>query len=460
MVACSLFALYLAVFRPSYLNQTDYLGALIFSQVLLAALWKFRERFFPLLVMVFLWAGVLLPLHGIWTSGRWYVLVVAALVGYVVYMKDRNHHFGAFHLIAFLCVLAALVSAVISAYPEQAVLKALSLLLLFLYAASGGRLAILGREDRFLARLLLGCELLVYATALCYFGLHLELFDNPNSLGAVMGVVAVPLMLWGVFVSEGRGQRRRRLFAFLLALFLLFFSLARAGIVAGVIACVLLCFVLHRHRALMKGTAAALALFALTIAVSPPRPDQGGSVAAVFLYKGHREEGVLGSRRTPWQRTLVVIQQHPWFGSGFGTSSTWARAGAVAEKYESAPQAIREHGNSYLAIIEWVGMLGVFPFFTLILLTVVNIGRVLAWTRRTRDALPAALPLAVIVAAGLIHAAFEDWLFAVGYYLCVFFWPLAFALVDLLPRSQPASELSPVWTAPYVPGFGVVAPHP
>jgi hypothetical protein len=35
--------------------------------------------------------------------------------------------------------------------------------------------------------------------------------------------------------------------------------------------------------------------------------------------------------------------------------------------------------------------------------------------------------------AGLVHAFFEDWLIAVGYYLTVFFWVSAFWLVDLMP---------------------------
>jgi len=29
---------------------------------------------------------------------------------------------------------------------------------------------------------------------------------------------------------------------------------------------------------------------------------------------------------------------------------------------------------------------------------------------------------------------FEDWMFAVGYYLCVFFWAIAFIMMDVLPR--------------------------
>ncbi|MGB7864482.1 MAG: hypothetical protein WCF74_13905, partial [Candidatus Sulfotelmatobacter sp.] len=42
-----------------------------------------------------------------------------------------------------------------------------------------------------------------------------------------------------------------------------------------------------------------------------------------------------------------------------------------------------------------------------------------------------AIPFAMVTVAGLIHAAFEDWLFAAGSYLCLFFWVLAFLLVDL-----------------------------
>jgi hypothetical protein len=52
--------------------------------------------------------------------------------------------------------------------------------------------------------------------------------------------------------------------------------------------------------------------------------------------------------------------------------------------------------------------------------------------RRRRDYFSPAIPAAAIVAAGLIHTMFEDWMFAVGYYLCVFFWAMAFILVDVL----------------------------
>jgi hypothetical protein len=62
----------------------------------------------------------------------------------------------------------------------------------------------------------------------------------------------------------------------------------------------------------------------------------------------------------------------------------------------------------------------------------VKAGRALGWIRRTGNAFSPVVPGAAIIIAGLIGSGFEDWLFAVGYYLCVFFWAIAFTAVDVL----------------------------
>ena len=423
----------LAFFRPAYFSSGSALGTVLFLQILLMAIWNYRTSFLPVLLAAFLWAGMAVPMNMLWTSGRWFVLAAGALAGLVVYMREPQHQFSLFHFVAFFCVVAALVSAGVSGYPDLAVLKALSLLLLFLYGSFGGRLAAMGREIRFVTGLLLGCELLVYLSAVAYLILRQTIFDNPNSLGAVMGVVAAPLLLWGILISEKTWERRRRTFAFLLSLMLLFTSYARAGFAAAAVSCLLLCVALRRYGLLMKGIAAALLLAALAAATVPLPEHRAESLASVFLYKGRREDGILGSRKSVWDRTVAVIQEHPWFGSGFGTSPTSDEVIQQFGSYQSAPQARREHGNSYLEITEWVGFLGDVPFLALLLLIALNVGRILLRVRRTGNVSFPAAPLAVVLAAGLVHAAFEDWLFAVGYYLCIFFWTLAFILVDLLP---------------------------
>ena len=457
-IGSCLLGIYLATVRPGYFTSVRYLGAIIFLQLLLAVLWNYRQRFFPLLLLIFFWAGIGVPLASIWTSGRWFVLAVGGLAGFAIYLRDENHHFGTFHLVAFVCVLSAVVSAMVSSYPATAILKALSLLLLFFYGCAGARLAVVGREARFFSGLFVGLEVTVYCTAIAYFALGSEFFGSPNSLGAVMGVVMVPLLLWGILISETSITRRRRSTAFVLSLLLLFFSFARAGIVAGLVSSILLCVGLRRYRLLIKGASVAGLAALLIYTFATQQSDNRDSITSTFLYKGQPAAGVLGSRQSAWQQTVSVIREHPWFGSGFGTSPT-SDEPVQAGTYASISTIAREHGNSYLAILEWVGLLGALPFFGLVLFIAVRIFHVLAWMWRTGDPFHAAVPIAMVLVAGLVHAIFEDWLFATGYYLCVFFWSYAFVLFDVAPAGSPAVAAGRV-RFPWADNFGMASPIP
>jgi O-antigen ligase len=444
ILLCCAFAAYMIVYRPGYLVSAQFLGMLIFVQVVAAILWSYVTRFFPFLMIAFLLAGIALPLQGVWTSARWFVLGVGALAGLAIYLRERQHSFAVFHVVAFLCVVAAAISAQMSAYPGQALLKSSSLFLLFLYGASGARLAANGRTTPFSSSLLWGCELMVYLTAGAYFIAHIKLFGNPNSLGALMGVVAAPLMLWGILVSDHLMVRRRRTFAFGLAVLLLFFSYARAGIVAAAISCTLLCVVARRYKLFVQGIALAAGMAATVFLLAPQQSGPPSSISSTFLYKGHQDSGVLGSRKSVWDQTLSTIREHPWFGIGFGTADATAARSDEAGMFSSTSETTREHGDSFLAIAEGVGIVGLLPFAALILLVVGNVSRVWFATWRFGSIRSLAVPFVAILSAGLIHAGFEDWLFAVGYYLCVFFWTLAFMLVDLVPANGtiPAFESS------------------
>ena len=457
-IGSCLLGIYLAIVHPAYLASSRYLGALMFLQVLLAATWNYRQRFFPLVLLIFFWAGVGFPLASVWTSGRWLVLAAAGIAGLAIYLRDENHHFGMFHLLAFVCVLSALISAMVSSYPGTAILKALSLLLLFFYGAAGARLAVVGREASFFSGLLVGCEITVYCTAIAYFVFGFKFFGNPNSLGAVMGVLMAPLLLWGILISDRTITRRRRTAAFILSLLLLFFSFARAGIVAGIVSCVLLCLALRRYRLLIKGVSVAVLAAGLIYTVAPHQSAPSDSMTSMFLYKGQQGSGVLGSRQSPWQQTVSIIREHPWFGSGFGTSPT-SDEPVQTGTYASISKIAREHGNSYLAILEWVGLLGALPFFALVLLIAVRIFHVLAWMWKTGDPFHAAVPIAMVLVAGLTHAVFEDWLFATGYYVCVFFWCCAFVLFDVAPERFPAVAAGR-FRFPWSDNFGLASPFP
>jgi O-antigen ligase len=426
---------------PQYLSNSFSLEIVIAAQLMLVVVAKYRTAFFPVLIMVFLLAGTDLPLQESFLQARWPVLAVAAVVGVAIYLKDATHHFRVFHLVALFCMLSAGVSAFVSQYPAESRLKAASLFLLFVYSLSGARVAVPElHPERFFHRLLLGCEILVCITAFCYLAVRIEILGNPNSLGAVMGVVVVPVLLWGFLITESGPRRIRLGFELAVATLLLMSSFARAGIGAALISCCLLCFCLRRYRLLINGLVLASLLAACAVLFLPrssdgPSIDRSDSIESAFLYKGHTAAGVFGSREGVWQETWSVIQQNPWFGTGFGTSlisGDLTRMNYARNHTDS--WVVREHGNSYLAIAEWTGLLGVLPFYFLITLTAINAGNVFKSLRRTGNVFSAAVPAAAIVTGGLIHALFEDWMFAVGYYLCVFFWAIAFIMMDVLPR--------------------------
>ena len=451
ILAIGLIAAGAALYRPGYLSSAYYLGSLIFLQGLLAAVWKYEQRFFPVLVVAFLWAGMSVPFSTVWTAGRWAILAVGAIVGFALYIRSEHPRFSTFHLVALFTVLAALVSAAVSSFPVVSLMKVLSLLLLFLYASTGARLALGGREEEFFPRLLSVVEIVVYVSAVCYLVLRRPIYGNPNSLGAIMGVVAVPLLFWGLLTTEGQTRYRRAMFVFMLSVGLLFYSQARAGMLAAVISCCLTCVALRRYRLLIQGTIAFVIMAILAIGLTPseqtedmPLRREGSSLTAIFLYKGHEEGGLMQSRLTPWDATVSVIQQRPWFGSGFGTSLNSSEGDVAVGEYSTVSAATREHGNSYLAILEGVGLLGVLPFAALILMFAVKLGGVFAWLRRTANFRHHVIPVTMVLTAGLVHAGFEDWLFAVGYYLSVFFWVLAFSFLDILPPAVPAAVYRPI----------------
>ncbi len=432
VVAGAIALAYMAWSRPWYFTSQAYIGGLILLELVLAAVWKFRQVFFTALILAFLLAGTDLPGASVWTSARWLFLGVGAVVGFLLVLKKRQYRFGFFDAIALFAVLAAGVSASVSRYPSFALLKVLSLFLLFLYASSGARLAVKGREERFFAGLLVGCEVLVGVFALSYLVLGRDLMGNPNSLGAILGVVVAPLLLWATFVAQDVATRRRRLFLFALSLSLVYHSHARASIAAAALSCGLLCVGLRRYRSLILGTSVAL-MFVVTAAIFRPEQvfETASTVTSDVIYKGSWESGMLASRKTPWQNAVEILRGHFWFGTGFGTSDKVDRVTQRVDSFSSAAHVATEFGSSYLAIATWVGMLGVLPFMLLLMLLAGKVFRTFAGMRSGGDASHPAIPVAMVIAAGLVHAAFEDWMFAPGYYLCVFYWSMAFVLADM-----------------------------
>ena len=425
---------YCAYYRPAYFTSHVYLEGLLLVECLAASIWLYRRVFFPILMVTFLLAGFDPPLGSVWSMGRWIILGVGALVGTVIMVRERSHRFGSVHFLAGFAVLAAIVSAAVSRYTIVSFSKVLSLFFLFLYAVTGPRLTIAGREDRFFSGLLTACEVLVVAIGAAHF-MGRDVLGNPNSMGAVMGVAAMPILLWGLLLKQEAFTHRRRVLLFALATYLTFSSHARAAMLASFLACGLLCVSLRRYRLLAQGIGILVVVTAIGAIVQPDAFSETLSeINSNVLYKGKDpSEGLLSSRESPWDQTVDAIREHFWFGTGFGTSDNGQVGGADIGRFTTTTATSTEHGSSYLAITAWVGLLGVLPFLFLLGALFRRVIHTVAWMAKTGNPAHAAVPLAMVVFAGMIHATFEDWLFAPGYYLCVFFWSMAFLLVDQAP---------------------------
>ena len=236
------------------------------------------------------------------------------------------------------CIIAAVASCSASLYGQDALFKVFSFSLLFLYAASGMRVAVLWRERQFFPGLLLFSELLTYLSAVCYFALHYGFFGNPNSLGAVMGVLVVSHDDVGSLHDGGNiSTKAESSRSCVLSVLLLVTSHARAGILAATVSCVVVCTALRRYQALlMLAGTGLLAAVVMVVVASPAIADQPQSLTSAFIYKGHPESGLLGSRRSAWEETVSSVHGHPWFGTGFGTSATETGVSEIGGYFESA----------------------------------------------------------------------------------------------------------------------------
>ena len=75
-----------------------------------------------------------------------------------------------------------------------------------------------------------------------------------------------------------------------------------------------------------------------------------------------------------------------------------------------------------MAILEWVGLLGVCPFAALILMVIVNVGESLKRMRKSGATFSPLIPVVEVVIAGLVNAGFRGLAFRNRYALCVVFW--------------------------------------
>ncbi len=424
--ASAIFLFYLSFKNPYLFGESNLLALIVLVAAGFIAS-QFETHFWTLMIAVFFWAGSALPMAGAMSIFRWAVLALGALLAFAYYGRRANRvPFNHLHLLGSFTVVAAFMSALVSVNPVITVLKALSLLGLFVYACFGARALWARNPQPFVRKLMLLVEVLVYFTAVCYLA-SFQVWGNPNSLGLIMGCICWPVLLWRLILPANRHQSPRRLIPVFVCGALLLVSLSRASMLAASVTSVFLLVGARRYRTLLIGVS-LFATILLNMFLLAPHRFEAASETLMYKHGEHGERAqLMESRQKPWERSLATFQEHPWLGLGFGAADNSTDRSLT---YETQGSLTRERGSSYLTILETTGVIGALPCAFLMLCLIREIWRVFARLRRTGTVNQTAVVVAAILLGGLVSASFEDWMFAVGYYMSVIFWILAFSLRD------------------------------
>jgi O-antigen ligase len=436
--ASIIFLLYLSVKRPYLFGEFNLIALLVLVVAGLIAS-QYQTHFWTMMIAVFFWAGSAAPLAGGMSIFRWVVLGLGAFLSLGYYARSANKiRFNHLHVLGLFTVIAAFTSALVSVNPVMTLLKALSLAGLFVYASFGARILWSRNPEPFVRKLVLMAECLVYFSATCYV-VSFEVWGNANSLGLIMGCLCWPVLLWRLILPATRQASPRRFIPLFLCGAILVLSLSRASMVAASVTSMFLLVGARRYRTLLMGVSLVAAILLNMFLVTPKRFQ---NASETLLYKKGERGVLMASRQEPWERSLALFREHPWLGLGFGAAdnSTDSRFA-----YATQGRMTRERGSSYLTMLETTGAIGTFPCALLILCLIREIWRVFSRLRQTGQVSQPAVVAAVVILGGLVNALFEDWLLAVGYYMCTIFWVLALSLRDwracpVWSEAQPAME--------------------
>ena len=261
-------------------------------------------------------------------------------------------------------------------------------------------------------------------------------FRNPNFLG-LLPIVILPLVLVRVL-------HYRRWFDNALLLVILV-SLITSGSRAGILACsVSTLFILYTAGVgkvfLSLGAVVVWVqmLFALGVFDTGALEEFGFTrrlLVTAFSFNSTSEVAIATSGRlNAWQLALLVIQNAPLVGQGFGTEATVFNISS--EDFDLGGLTGASFFNSYLGMTVQLGLVGMVLFFVPLFLLVVRSPRKgkrrdnIRAIRAREDLLQCALR--GVILGGLVSAAFESWVYSAGNGISFMFW----TCVMLLLRSS------------------------
>lgn len=261
--------------------------------------------------------------------------------------------------------------------------------------------------------------------------LYRGLTQNPNFLGILI-LCCLPLALWNLYASRGKSWSQIRSYAVItIIMAILLNTYSRASILA----CSVLFMFFLFGNGMRRYSVAILVFTTVSISFFLAFPEKVQLLETRYIYKGVASAGsVFDSREHIWDKSLQGARQGGIFGIGFGASAGFTNftSGLKSSMYG------REKGNSTLAIIEEVGLLGLVLYCVMTCLIVFQLVRALSISRSADDRMLLSLSLGLIIALTL-NAQFEAWLISPGAAATPILWAftgMGLAIAKLVIQSE------------------------
>lgn len=412
--------------------------------------------FYPqlyLLAMIILWSAASMPLlgdvRGLLSIARWGLLAIAALVSIASSFKDSFSvllvKLKPIQVLMLIMVTVVLVLGAYSVNTGLSYLKGTIFLTLVVFFMFGYR-HFIGDASRRVPSMLNRIGWLLIAVgilSIAYFvvapsGAVLGaafggIYRQPNSLGAIIGVFAIPLFVYKFTCMSGSWKKVFHGGVLLINIGILLATRSRAGMLAGLVGAFTILFFLRRRAVVIL-----LLWFGIVVLIVGQYFSFWSDINQELVFKG-REEFLTG-RGSMWEEGIENIMEKPLWGWGFGAS----KASMDWEFSTSTGEGDREKGSSYLGIIEELGFLGAIPAYVLIFYLISQLRFIIRMRRRIlREEWVLLLVLYSIIVAGLVDAGFEAWLFSLGSHIAIFYWLVVFLYFGLRDRVEGSLNPSP-----------------
>jgi hypothetical protein len=248
--------------------------------------------------------------------------------------------------------------------------------------------------------------------------LYRGLTGNPNMLG-MLASMGLPYAVWRLYSSGRPGAPRRAYFVsigLLIALVLIeLYSMSRASFL--VMGCILILYLLAQQKRRQAKYVLAIIMVAAVAVLAAP--DSIHDNFWRFAHKGNPNADILFSRRSLWEASYEQALKGGWFGGGYGVTigETEFGGGLTAFGYG------REKGNTQLAIMEELGLIGLGLYGLLLASLLVHLARTFKRIQTRDDKVAFGIVTGAILGM-TVNSVFEAWWVAPGSPECSYFWGL------------------------------------